>query len=337
MGIGYAQWLLSTKKEAIPSEEKKSSRSNIEPSSAWEFKTDDWEITTLIQKETPSRTALTVATFNILMNDVRWMDWISRTEERWDYQLDFLLPHLDADVICLNEVCQKYIEKLTKRKWIQDKFMLSDLDPSLFTPRGNLILCKKDLARRFLREITPNAKVRSTALVEIEFNTGLHNRIALISSVHFRAYQEQGALREIELRNLTNSIDKYCESNHFTDLMILGDFNFHSEEENKYIPSSWIDVWSKKWKLSEESKSNGYTFDSNVNKMIRVLYPPERRTMRLDRFLYKVPKPLPESIPQFDIDMFATQPIPTASQPYIYPSDHFGLKNVISFVDTGNK
>jgi hypothetical protein len=67
---------------------------------------------------------LRIATFNVL-NNPDYMEFMSHTRVRYEHQLDALLPSLDADVFCVNEVTNEWLSMALQREWIRDGYYVS--------------------------------------------------------------------------------------------------------------------------------------------------------------------------------------------------------------------
>ena len=75
----------------------------------------------------------------------------------------------------------------------------------------------------------------------------------------------------MDLMNFLNRFNK-----HVSQHILQGDFNLHSEEENKnYQANNLSDCWCLVHKIENEeqlSKNPGYTFDGSRNGMIQEMY-----------------------------------------------------------------
>lgn len=73
-----------------------------------------------------------------------------------------------------------------------------------------------------------------------------------------RAYQLNKIYEKIALKQSSEEFS--------TDCLLIGDFNFNSEDEEKLIPSDFIDVWK-----NLRPNDPGYTFDPQTNIMAQTI------------------------------------------------------------------
>lgn len=178
---------------------------------------------------------------------------------------------------------------------------------------------------------------RAGFVAQVKFALGGALKTLYITSVHLTAYEQYPLIRKVELERLIAALKQSQHVEQSASVMILGDFNFHSEDETSSIPPDYFDVWLKLRGLvtslppgeertaAKPSSSLGYTYDPLFNVMIPRVYPPETRRMRLDRVIMNAESTA--SLPHLGIEKFADDPIPTTAgvREGTFPSDHFGL------------
>jgi hypothetical protein len=118
------------------------------------------------------------------------------------------------------------------------------------------------------------------------------------------------------LKRLNRAIQEVSRES-FDSVFILGDLNFHSEHENVFIPTGYIDLWTFLREFRE-----GFTYDPETNPLIARKLSPERRRMRLDRVLTDINV---EKLIPLSIDVFGAFSIPGEERSGIFPSDHYGI------------
>jgi len=247
------------------------------------------------------------------------------SNDRFKYQLEVLLPEMNADIICLNEVSTPYLALLLNQNWIQQGYYVSSIDYSYYKQmyRANIILSKFPFKELYLESLNRGSFLGIFANGHHEF---------AIASVHFTAYEEKFKEREVQIDHLTHLIEETNAKN--LPVVILGDFNLHSPFESAYIKAPYVDIWTE---LNPDDP--GLSWDSQENKLTQFMLPADRRRMRLDRVtLKKIKHPLYELKPLkiqlcFNKPIFPTHP----SYSYLYPSDHFGLVTEFAFLDQSSK
>jgi endonuclease/exonuclease/phosphatase family metal-dependent hydrolase len=204
-----------------------------------------------------------------------------------------------------------------------------------------MILCKKELAYKLWIENTVGQGVRDRpsfiAQLEVQLSDEAPKSTLYIASVHLTAYEQYPKVRKAELERLIVALNAICDPE--AAVMILGDFNFHAEEETASIPAEFYDVWLQLKGLKTDAVQGSdsaadlsdlaYTYDPNHNTMISRVYPPERRRMRLDRVIMNVTSK--KHVKPIQISKFADQPIPTSAgvREGTFASDHYGLRVVL--------
>jgi len=248
-----------------------------------------------------------------------------------------LLQHHKVDIVCLQEVVPKFLDRLKKEVWIQQLYYLSNDQIDLSLTYGCILLStiQPIVLRRW--EL-PTSMGRDC--LEAEFL--LNGQVFKVATIHLESLDFPQKRKE-QLMYISQILQA-------PSVTILGDFNFDSEQnyshleykreairrgmpidtvesiplpdnepiENDTLKSlfpEYKDVWVD-CGLNEES-DKGYTFDSQKNRMIKGY---ER--MRYDRILIKSKFWKPTAI-----SMLGEESIPggKVGGAIVYPSDHFGL------------
>jgi endonuclease/exonuclease/phosphatase family metal-dependent hydrolase len=173
---------------------------------------------------------------------------------------------LDADILCLNEVCAEYMQLLLQCDWIRQGYVLSHITTEHCTPRGNLLLAKPSVVTKIYTTYRSKMNIREAIIAEVPTSNGAK---MFVAGVHLRAYEQYPESRDVELSQLTQLLDGFKGSN--DGVVIMGDFNLHHASESAIIRAPYVDVWAQL-----RPNEVGYTFDYQTNLMIPYLFPPER-------------------------------------------------------------
>lgn len=293
---------------------------DLEITSSCTLKEGTWKSDEITDNILIPKTDLKIATYNIL-NDVKStpVELILRSKVRFANQLNEIIPTLDADILCLNEVTPLFYQMLLKSDWANK----GDLHFSFTGPKEstheNLIISKFPFqviqiqggSRRIVLGLFPNKE-----------------RSFLLFSLHLIAFEELHPYRQKQMqiiRKLTDSLKEIAQRMHWENLrhatksnnvIILGDLNLHFKSETSIIyENGFIDLWNE-----VRPHDVGYTWDPQVNNMIGKFLVFDDRRMRLDRICISSNS---EHLSINDIAIFANQPI--KNRWWLFPSDHFGL------------
>lgn len=263
------------------------------------------------QKDTPSLGSLTVLTYNV------WFDSFEFAT-RMKFIIDETMK-IQPDVCCFQEVLPQLNTMLLEHEELNKLYAIS---PFATTGYGNITLVRKTLSPRFSTTEFPSSYMGRSLLKAVFAVNGAD---IAIGNVHLESLNSEKE-REKQLQISERSLRQYQLS------LLVGDFNFCSERNFRIVPNQPLenDVLSKVlpeyvdvWPLlhAEEKDRQGYTFDSEVNKMISR---PER--MRYDRVLIRGVGTCrgvsPSDISLVGVDaIIMPAKLPTA----VWPSDHFGL------------
>lgn len=256
-----------------------------------------------------NKTSLRLATYNVFFGQ-------NTMRGRFRHILS-MLPELDADVICVQEANMEWIEEMTDNEYVQQHYFASDVNGRTFNGYGVVILSRIPMADLTMWKL-PTSMGRRALIATYTIN----EETVSIGTVHLESL-DSAQLRAEQLEKISGIL---ASSPHAG---LMGDFNFDSDRnfrkgvmplENDNIAAhypDYVDVWPT---LRPEEK--GYTFDSEVNRMIR-----QFEQMRYDRVLWKSaggqwrPK---------RIELFGTAPM--KGHIGVWPSDHFGLVTDLEFV-----
>lgn len=240
-----------------------------------------------------------VLTYNVWFESHAFADRFEAVSE--------ILRLSDADFICLQEVLPEFARGLRSLPWVKRQYSMSDPTGISCAPYGVLMLVRKDLKPRFKLHPLPTEMDRKllTAACRVD------GRDLTVATVHLESL-DCPETREQQLEIIARIIRG--------DAILAGDFNFCSYRnydsglplENdrlvRVLPG-FVDVWT-----ALRGSEPGYTYDSEVNKMIRMPRPDPQ--MRYDRVLAC-------GVRATRIELVGDKPIDRAGT--LFPSDHFGL------------
>jgi endonuclease/exonuclease/phosphatase family metal-dependent hydrolase len=310
-----------------------------------------------------------IATFNVLFELNDYDEAVFRSDKRFPYQLQQLLPSLQADIYVLEEVTALYLDSLMAQPWVQKEFH--------YCSTSTQIPYEKNTYRCVIISRIPFAEL-------YEIGVGIGNDyksypIAVmkdpeitVCAIHLRARDKCDYIRKEQLSDLfqtfgttervngcftlpeekrTNTRAKkalrdergkiitYKKSElntwkEFQNVIMLGDFNMYGEYEEDYIPSHAVDIWK-----TLRSNEKGYTLCFNpvnnhaMNNHIATPVSKENMfTMRLDRILLPPRVGSLNALVPVSIEIFGANPISLENDDNIlFPSDHLGLVAEIEY------
>ena len=173
---------------------------------------------------------------------------------------------MDADVIGLNEVTCRFLERLLREDWVRESYTVSAVpgDPrcsfvtTIRGPFGNLLLSNIPCVSLAYVEQPGDGRHSHVMSVLLEHPRGGRPRHLAVCSAHFtacpwlmegRRKKQLEALtaamvptaRPVEERNgETSAMDVRAAP--FDACVVMGDFNFHREAESASIPAGWREV-----------------------------------------------------------------------------------------------
>jgi exonuclease III len=300
-------------------------------------KTKSWKSVSIKNNSRTSKngeilTQITLVTYNVCFEQ----DFF---DQRCEHILE-LLQNSKVDIVCLQEVIPKFLEKLKNEVWVQQYYYLSNdnIDSSLTYGSVLLSTIQPKALRRWL---LPTAMGRDCLEAEFILNgEGVCN--FTVATLHLESLDFPQKRKE-QLQYIKPILQS-------PSVTILGDFNFDSEQnyshleykrdlirkgmpfetvesiplpENEPIENDnlrdlfpeYKDVWVDCGLIPSTDK--GYTFDSQKNRMIKGY---ER--MRYDRILLKSKYWKPTAISLLGDEPISGSKVGGA---VVYPSDHFGL------------
>eukprot|EP01129_Flabellula_baltica_P007065 TRINITY_DN2712_c0_g1_i2.p1 TRINITY_DN2712_c0_g1~~TRINITY_DN2712_c0_g1_i2.p1 ORF type:complete len:416 (-),score=98.65 TRINITY_DN2712_c0_g1_i2:428-1675(-) len=206
----------------------------------YKFEDSEWK-ETAIPSENIDVESLKVITWNILF-DIYDKELI-HTEERYPRILE-LLSSIDADIIGLEEVTQKFLVMILREKWVQENYYVSESFQygTTIKPYGQLLLSKipyslhvhrySEHKKAIVGEYKINSRTLYLPLIHLTSNSG-NNR-----TNQRRAYQ-LGVIYDRLCPELDIGYDT------LTDVLIMGDFNisYNVEGEDIVLLQDLLDVW----------------------------------------------------------------------------------------------
>lgn len=308
------------------------------PSFKFNSEENKWEIQPELTHKIPTPPSIKIINLNVLFDKWKGVDYkhhVTRPFDRYNAQFK-TMQKLQADFIVLNEVTPTFIALITKEEWVQNQYIISDVDGSTVSKFGNIILSKYQISELHLKHLSQLK--RPIACAKIAFD----NRDLVIAASHFSAYKEKHERRQVQIKELTAYLEQFYVN---ADKLILGDVNFHTEAE--IPPANYIDIWKK---LNPSIAGN--TFDGSINLMLHEMWPlawmygiKSPTQMRLDRVFAQLTKWNPDKmelcfntpiyqakkrsnffkgIPSAAFDRFGINILRNPKH-YLFPSDHFGL------------
>lgn len=239
---------------------------------------------------------LRLASFNVWFGELAWT-------KRQDAMLS-LLKERELHFIAFEEVTPRFLERLLQVNWIRDEYTLSDIWGTTLGAYGVLMLSKVPMKNLFMVDL-PTQMGRRLLCADLAIN----GSTLRVGAVHLESRRSEGIMRGLQLETIFPILIESPQS------VLMGDFNFcHTNElEENRLPKTHQDVWPA---LCD---TPGWTMNSELNHMFSD-YKGRQEQARYDRFLLAKKGPWQPR----KIELLGTKPI-NASNPRIYPSDHFGL------------
>jgi tyrosyl-DNA phosphodiesterase 2 len=243
------------------------------------------------------REELTFATFNVWFEE---HEFTARSDAMFA-----LLRRSGADVIALQEVIPRFLDRLLKLDWVRREFAVSDATGATIPDYGVVLLSRLPV-RRFEFHDLPTTMSRKLLLGRLESGP-----LELsVGTVHLESLKEFGLYREEQLQRIFGILEP-CKNT-----VLLGDFNFCSmSEENARIDDRYADLWPL-----AHPDAPGWTVDGEANGMRQALGKSGKQ-VRFDRILVRSERGV---FKLMSINLLGADPI-SPERPDVYPSDHFGL------------
>ena len=251
---------------------------------------------------------------------------------RWNYILDVELPNTNADVFLLSEVHEQFWRMAQERDWIRQSYYITDYHFNN-GPRNNMIISRVPL-HNVSREMK---NARRSIIARLGSNDSCTAPL-WVSCTHLHAQFNGHLIRRHQL----NAMYSYLENtvpNHEA-VLIMGDLNFHREEENINIAEPYFDVYRSLFPVPDDLPNDqwsedqlGITFDAERNPFVASVAPSFRHRMRLDRALLRQAEPVDDDKVShiwkpLSMRVFAKDPI-SPSTPDLLPSDHYALELIL--------
>ncbi|CAI2373410.1 unnamed protein product [Moneuplotes crassus] len=267
------------------------------------------------------RDNLKIATYNVLPAPKCGISrWLSAPRLRYNYQIDTLLPSLDADIIFLQGCTREYLRLLLQSSLLE-KYMGSSHEATRDKQNFPVVLSTIPFEELLIRD--------RAIYCLFECN----NKPFVLINIHLNTLGSSKSMRAIELSKINQNLQIICEladdesqksrirqALDNNNIMILGDFNMHFPSENKTLESlNYTDLW-----LDKHSHLSGYTYDGKTNKLLWSLQQFDNRRLRLDRIALK----RHSQIEAENIQLFGNKPINPWFKQRLFPtmpSDHYGI------------
>jgi uncharacterized membrane protein YfcA/endonuclease/exonuclease/phosphatase family metal-dependent hydrolase len=231
-----------------------------------------------------------------------------------------LLAASRAEIIGLQEVTPQFASKLHSQKWFKQYHCTLKTEDS-YVPGGLLILSRLPIEKQSYHQLT-SAQGRGVLLAGIK----LSGRSICIAVVHLESPLARGPQRRKQLQE----VFAHLRAAKSDDAILLGDFNFgQGSPEEATIPESFKDLWLATHQRPTSKKTPalvpaGFTWNIEKNPMARTGSFPGEFSRRLDRILLRS-----DYWHSRSSRIIGDQPI-NAKNPQLFPSDHFGLRIVLS-------
>eukprot|EP00835_Amoeboradix_gromovi_P005778 NODE_583_length_6431_cov_0.491788.p1 type:complete len:315 gc:universal NODE_583_length_6431_cov_0.491788:1673-2617(+) len=267
-----------------------------------------------------SMVSFSLATLNV------WFDAYFNMD-RFDSSINNLKT-FNPDIICLQEVTKAFFSVLLANPWIQDNYILSDVDGHSFdTWYGVIILVKRTSENiKFKSFVKFNFPVTKMGRSLISAHLMINSYNVYINTSHFESNEEDENVRKDQYETCTAQFQSMLGLiNEHAIGILCGDFNIYNDEKETATlvnELKWTDAW-----LNYKNHKMEYTFG---------LYQPDKELeqRRIDRVLYRYSDPMMESNVAL-LKYFGNEPFKDkATRTEIYPSDHLGVYCKLEFLTT---
>lgn len=245
--------------------------------------------------------------------------------ERFDQSIKLLEDQFKQQklhIITLQEVTDKFLERLKAQKWVQDHFILSHITvkDTLGIEYGQLILSRY-LVREFKFNFLSGYKFAlighyAFEIPKEEQYKSKHFELA-VATIHLSSSVSSNSTQ----RRWTQSERLFKMLNKYPEAIITGDFNLEQEEDRFNIHQySFIDVYDTLY-----PNTTGYTFDPKTNPTAKIMSKAQL-SRRFDRMLLKTMSCSPKSFTILNEQIMKTYALHD-----IYPSDHYPIRMTLKF------
>jgi endonuclease/exonuclease/phosphatase family metal-dependent hydrolase len=265
------------------------------------------------------------------------------TETRWGNLID-ILSQEDADIISLQEVTPRFLQKLQSQRWVQDLYSLSaaDVHTTSLEPYGNLMLWKsasfhacgvylcRDLNRNRALVVSLEAAYDEKATIFNVANVHLpaDKRDAATGETKDRTFAQQRVLGAViaKIQVLEQQVLKKISLP-----IILGDFNSGDNDPDLFQNDFFADAWFH----SSSDEEDGFTFDWKRNQRAektRKYGHSERDPRRIDRIFVGRRATGCLDLQPLEAKLLGRLHGDLSIKCSFPPSDHFGLQLFFRFV-----
>ncbi len=267
----------------------------------YQYNRQNWQASNL-PLESVTITRLKIVSFNVLSD--LYESELTETAQR----IPIIIEHLrqcDADIIALQEVTPRLLEKLLAEDWVQAYHISESPQGETLEWHGLLLLSRLPFTLVEYR-YSPRKRVLVGKWL-------LNGKTLNVAAVHFTSDYNKNS-EKVRSKQLTILLE-YLNSQP-GDCLIVGDFNAKDNEPAEILTqNNFIDIWQ-----TLHPEDPGYTFHPQANPLA-ALMSLTGLAGRLDRMMLRSQDG--DWISR-QIELFACNPIPD-TEGKIYPSDHFGI------------
>jgi len=219
-----------------------------------------------------------------------------------------IMKQTKADIICLQEVIPRFVQKLVKETWLQDNYYISDCDGSTVGSYGVMILSKIPV-NQFVEYQLNSEMERSLLTAELIINS----QNIKVATVHLESLDFSAPLRKEQLQKIFPLLKDVTTS------LFMGDFNFCSswKKEQENLDPEYQDIWDVIYPSGPLGATIGPNYPSPK-------YPPAR----FDRILIRS---LNQSWKCQEVQLLGDKKVGIENNRDIFPSDHLGLLGIFAF------
>jgi len=234
-----------------------------------------------------------------------------------------VVQECDPDLIAFQEITADIMALITSQKWAKE-YYVTDPEAKLVEKNlgyGNVMLSKM----RFHECAMKNLDTRMGRKAMLGTCIVKSNPQLSFGTFHLESHTEDAPVRKKQLQAFKD-LTEVC-----SHVILIGDTNFTSDSESKWLGPRFKDVWQEiHQKTKEDEETNqGLTFDTVTNKMCAEEYKNRNlgeKRKRLDRCFFTH-----ETIEPISVRILGLQPYIPGSSEYI--SDHYGIVAKLRFKD----
>lgn len=248
-------------------------------------------------------------------------------KERYHYIVEKMIPRLNADILCLNEVVPGFLRILEASDFVRENYFMS-ISMTTISGYDSVMLSRwrfmvggirRNRLCLFKCESGDGLIIGALHLAASEADSHMRRRVKELHEI--KGWIQSGKSIEAPSDVQTECRGLWTDAQAHHNSILMGDMNFHNLCETDNIYSiDHEDVWLNLKGLEDE----GYTWDPKENQFIRLLLPLDDRRMRLDRIMVGQ---MSRDIVFTDISIFGREGIGISRLCHrILPSDHYGLE-----------